>query len=79
MVVATVSVMSEIDFFFSSTCDFNIITSVHMKMLMNHAIGGNIGHFDNDLDCAGSEGLEDMKVINIMLLKTFSSSPSATV
>ena len=66
--VAIVSVMSEIDFFISSTCNFNIITWVHMKMLMIDAIDENIGHFDNEIDCAGSEGLEGMRVVNIMLL-----------
>ena len=76
---AFVAASSEIDFFLSSTCNFHIITWVHMKMLMNNAIGGNIGQIDNEIHCAGPEGLEGMKVVNIMLLKTFSSSPSTTV
>ena len=38
-----------------------------MKMLVDYAIGGNFGHFDNEIDCAGSESLEGMKVVQIML------------
>ena len=75
VVVAIVSAMSEIDFFISSTCNFIIFTWVHMKMLMNYAIGENIGHFDNEIECAGSEGLEGIKIVDIKLQKTFSPSP----
>merc|ERR1712011_52135 len=43
----------------------NIITLDHMKKMKNNAIVGNIGHFDNEIDMAGLEGLEGMKVDNI--------------
>ena len=64
-VAAIESVVSEIDIFVSSTGNFNIITLDHMKKMKNNAIVGNIGHFDNEIDMAGLEGLEGMKVDNI--------------
>merc|ERR1711866_10211 len=42
-----------------------IITLEHMKKMKNNAIVGNIGHFDNEIDMAGLEKLEGMKVENI--------------
>ena len=36
-----------------------------MKIIKNSAFVGNTGHFDNEIDLAGSEGLEGMKVYNI--------------
>merc|ERR1712013_680301 len=59
------SVVSEIDIFVSATGNFDIITLAHMKKMKNNAIVGNIGHFDNEIDMAGLEGLEGMKVDNI--------------
>merc|ERR1719284_2393007 len=59
------SVVSEIDIFVFSTGNFNIITLDHMKKMKNNAIVGNIGHFDNEIDMAGLEGLEGMEVDNI--------------
>merc|ERR1712185_895117 len=43
----------------------NIIRLEHMKKMKNNAIVGNIGHFDNEIDMAGLEGLEGIKVENI--------------
>merc|ERR1712176_1016664 len=37
----------------------------HMKKMKNNAIVGNIGHFDNEIDMAGLEKTEGMKVENI--------------
>merc|ERR1711981_869769 len=64
-VVTMEQVVGEIDIFVSSTGNFNIITVEHMKMMKNNAIVGNIGHFDNEIDMAGLEGLKDIKVENI--------------
>jgi len=64
-VAAMESVVNEIDIFVSATGNFNIITLDHMKKMKNNAIVGNIGHFDNEIDMAGLEGLEGMKVDNI--------------
>merc|ERR1712151_1041980 len=64
-VVTMESVVGEIDIFTSATGNFNIITLDHMKKMKNNAIVGNIGHFDNEIDMAGLEGLAGIKVENI--------------
>jgi len=58
-------VVGEIDIFVSTTGNFNIITVEHMKKMKNNAIVGNIGHFDNEIDMAGLEAIEGIKVDNI--------------
>merc|ERR1711979_66284 len=64
--VATLEeVVGEIDIFVTWAGNFNIITLDHMKKMKNNAIVGNIGHFDNEIDMAGLEGLQGMKVENI--------------
>merc|ERR1739838_627813 len=37
----------------------------HMKKMKNNAIVGNIGHFDNEIDMAGLEGMKGVTVENI--------------
>jgi len=64
-VAALESVVSEIDIFVSCTGNHNIIRLEHMKKMKNNAIVGNIGHFDNEIDMAGLEGLAGIKVDNI--------------
>merc|ERR1712136_637556 len=65
MGVTIEEVVGEVDIFTSATGNFKIITLEHMKKMKNNAIVGNIGHFDNEIDMAGLEGLEGMKVDNI--------------
>merc|ERR1711978_23630 len=64
-VVTMESVVGEIDIFTSATGNFNIITLEHMKKMKNNAIVGNIGHFDNEIDMAGLEKTEGIKIENI--------------
>merc|ERR1711941_149945 len=64
-VVTLDSVVGEIDIFTSATGNYDIITLEHMKKMKNNAIVGNIGHFDNEIDMAGLEGFEGIKVDNI--------------
>jgi len=64
-VVTMDSVVGEIDIFTSATGNFDIITLEHMKKMKNNAIIGNIGHFDNEIDMAGLEKFEGIKVENI--------------
>merc|ERR1711956_42859 len=64
-VVTMDSVVGEVDIFTSATGNFDIITVEHMKKMKNNAIVGNIGHFDNEIDMAGLEKLERIKVENI--------------
>merc|ERR1712205_122681 len=58
-------VVGEIDIFVTTTGNFDIITVDMMKKMKNNAIVGNIGHFDNEIDMAGLEGSEGIKVENI--------------
>merc|ERR1712088_139678 len=64
-VVTMEDVVSEIDIFTSATGNFDIITLAHMKKMKNNAIVGNIGHFDNEIDMAGLEGMEGVKMETI--------------
>merc|ERR1711862_548451 len=59
------NVVGEIDIFVTTTGNFNIITVEHMKKMKNNAIVGNIGHFDNEIDMAGLEATQGIKVDNI--------------
>merc|ERR1712139_633581 len=59
------SVVGEIDIFVTTTGNFNIITVDMMKKMKNNAIVGNIGHFDNEIDMAGLEASEGIKIENI--------------
>merc|ERR1719484_413500 len=59
------SVVGEIDIFVTTTGNFDIITVDMMRKMKNNAIVGNIGHFDNEIDMAGLEGAEGMKIENI--------------
>jgi adenosylhomocysteinase len=59
------SVCDQIDIFVSATGNYNIIRLEHMKKMKNNAIVGNIGHFDNEIDMAGLEKTEGIKVENI--------------
>merc|ERR1711860_246482 len=45
--------------------NFDIITLEHMKKMKNNAIVGNIGHFDNEIDMAGLEGMQGVKMETI--------------
>merc|ERR1712167_437774 len=58
-------IVGEVDIFVSCTGNFNIITIDHMKKMKNNAIVGNIGHFDNEIDMAGLESFQGIKVENI--------------
>ena len=51
-VVATETVVSEIDIFASSTCNFYIVILDRMKKKKYNPIVGNIGHFDNEINLA---------------------------
>ncbi|GHG57398.1 adenosylhomocysteinase [Flavimobilis marinus] len=46
-------VLSEADFFITTTGNLGVITAEHMAGMKDKAIVGNIGHFDNEIDMAG--------------------------
>jgi len=64
-VVALDSVVGDIDIFVTATGNFNILKVTDMAKMKNNAIVGNIGHFDNEIDMAGLEKLEGIKIDNI--------------
>merc|ERR1712003_308691 len=43
----------------------DIIMAEHMAKMKNNAIVGNIGHFDNEIDMAGLQGMPGVKRMNI--------------
>ena len=48
-------VVDTADVFVTTTGNKDIITADHMARMKHHAIVGNIGHFDNEIDVAGLE------------------------
>jgi len=40
------------DIFVTATGNYHVLTHEHMKRMKNNAIVCNIGHFDNEIDCA---------------------------
>lgn len=53
------------DIFITTTGNKGIIMAEHMEKMKNHAIVGNIGHFDNEIDMEGLEKVEGIECINI--------------
>ena len=53
------------DIFVTATGNVDIITVETMSRMKNHAIVGNIGHFDNELDMAGLARYPGIRKINI--------------
>ena len=64
-VVRLETVVKDADIFISATGNCNIISISHMKQMKNHAIVGNVGHFDNEIDMEGLESFPGVKQINI--------------
>ena len=49
---------SQADIFVTATGNYHVITHAHMQQMKNQAIVCNIGHFDNEIDCASLEQYE---------------------
>merc|ERR1712037_605364 len=64
-VVKMETVINEVDIFVTTTGNKDIIRTEHMAKMKNNAIVGNIGHFDNEIDMAGLEGVQGIKQENI--------------
>merc|ERR1712061_246493 len=58
-------ILETCDIFVTTTGNKDIIMATHMEKMKNNAIVGNIGHFDNEVDMAGLEEMEGIKVENI--------------
>jgi adenosylhomocysteinase len=60
--VATLDeVVEQADIVITATGCYHVVTVEHMARLKHQAILGNIGHFDNELDMAGLEGVPGIK------------------
>ena len=57
--------MSEADIFVTTTGNKDVITAEHMGQMKHQAIVGNIGHFDNEIDMAGLQAIDQIQRINI--------------
>ena len=53
------NVLAIADIFITTTGNKDIIMAEHMSKMKNKAIVGNIGHFDNEIDMAGLQKLEN--------------------
>ena len=57
------------DIFITTTGNYKIITAEHMAKMKDKAIVANIGHFDNEVDMAGLEKLEEAGKLKRMNIK----------
>ncbi|MDD9893531.1 MAG: adenosylhomocysteinase [Gammaproteobacteria bacterium] len=57
-VVTMETAAPQADIFVTTTGNFNIITRAHMDVMKDQAIVCNIGHFDNEIDIAGTKDCE---------------------
>jgi adenosylhomocysteinase len=57
--------VKDADLFVTATGNCDIITLEHMQKMKDHAIVGNIGHFDNEIQVERLLNLEGIKQINI--------------
>ncbi|KGM18497.1 adenosylhomocysteinase [Corynebacterium auriscanis] len=64
-VVTVEDAISEADIVITATGNFGIINFEQMQMMKDHAILGNIGHFDNEIDMASLLHRDDVKRVNI--------------
>merc|ERR1711988_454440 len=58
-------VIDTVDIVITATGNKGVLTAQQMSKMKNNAIVANIGHFDNEIDMAGLEAIEGIKVENI--------------
>ena len=77
--VATLEEMLEsADIFITATGNRDIISSAQMARMKDKAIVGNIGHFDNEIDMAGSSASPASSTSRSSRSTTSGASPTAT-
>ncbi len=64
-VVATESVIADVDIVITATGNKDVITFEHMQQMKNHALLGNIGHFDNEIDMHSLHHRDDVRRVEI--------------
>jgi adenosylhomocysteinase len=58
-------VIGQADIVVTATGCKDVVTLEHMKAMKHQAIVGNIGHFDNEIDMAGLEGMAGVERPNV--------------
>ena len=58
-------VVETADIFVTATGNRDVITADHMARMKHHAIVGNIGHFDNEIDMAGVARVDGIERVNV--------------
>jgi adenosylhomocysteinase len=58
-------VVETADIFVTATGNKDVITAADMARMKHQAIVGNIGHFDNEIDMAGLEGVDGVQRITV--------------
>jgi adenosylhomocysteinase len=58
-------VLGTADIFITTTGNKDVITAADMQGMKHQAIVGNIGHFDNEIDMAGLQAIDQIQRINI--------------
>ncbi|KAH8399681.1 hypothetical protein KR215_007746, partial [Drosophila sulfurigaster] len=64
-VVTVDDAIGEADIIITSTGNLGIISFEQMQHMKNHAVLGNIGHFDNEIDMASLNHRTDVTRVNI--------------
>ena len=64
-VVTVEDAISDADIVITATGNLDIISYEHMQQMKDHALLGNIGHFDNEIDMASLLHRDDVKRQNI--------------
>ncbi|MEJ5919224.1 MULTISPECIES: adenosylhomocysteinase [unclassified Corynebacterium] len=64
-VVTVEDVIADMDIVITSTGNMGIITYEHMQMMKDHAVLGNIGHFDNEIDMHSLHHRDDVTRVEI--------------
>ena len=64
-VVQVEDFIGDADIVITATGNLGIITFEHMQMMKNHAVLGNIGHFDNEIDMASLLHRENVSRVTI--------------
>lgn len=64
-VVRTEDVIADVDIVITATGNMGIITYEHMQQMKDHALLGNIGHFDNEIDMHSLHHRDDVTRVEI--------------
>ncbi|MDF2507864.1 MAG: S-adenosyl-L-homocysteine hydrolase [Microbacterium sp.] len=64
-VARLIDVADEVDIVVTGTGNRDVVTTEHLQALKHLAIVANVGHFDNEIDMAGLEGIAGVEKVEI--------------